>query len=82
MSIWNVAHNVGGALIGPMAAVGMAWFGSWQAGTFWFPAIVALVIVVIAYLLIRVPISLVVCHLSNNTETTIRPTIVPSRKWN
>ena len=53
MSIWNVAHNVGGALIGPMAAVGMAWFGSWQAGTFWFPAIVALVIVVIAYLLIR-----------------------------
>ena len=32
MSIWNVAHNVGGALIGPMAAVGMAWFGSWQAG--------------------------------------------------
>ena len=53
MSIWNVAHNVGGALIGPMAAVGMAWFGSWQAGTFWFPAIVALGIVVIAYLLIR-----------------------------
>ena len=53
MSIWNVAHNVGGALIGPMAAVGMAWFGSWQAGTFWFPASVALVIVVIAYLLIR-----------------------------
>lgn len=53
MAIWNVAHNVGGALIGPMAAVGMAWFGSWQAGTFWFPAIVALVIVVIAYLLIR-----------------------------
>lgn len=45
MSIWNVAHNVGGALIGPMAAVGMAWFGSWQAGTFWFPAIVALGIV-------------------------------------
>ena len=44
---------IGGALIGPMAAVGMAWFGSWQAGTFWFPAIVALVIVVIAYLLIR-----------------------------
>ena len=53
MSIWNCAHNVGGALIGPMAAGGLVWFGSWQAGTFWFPAVVALIIVVIAYSLIR-----------------------------
>jgi len=43
MSIWNCAHNVGGALIGPMAAGGLVWFGSWQAGTFWFPAVVALI---------------------------------------
>lgn len=53
MSIWNVAHNVGGSLIGPMAAYGLAWFGSWQAGTFWFPAVVALIVAVVAYLLIR-----------------------------
>lgn len=53
MSIWNVAHNVGGSLIGPMAAYGLAWFGSWQAGTFWFPAIVAIIIAMIAYILIR-----------------------------
>ena len=32
---------------------GLVWFGSWQAGTFWFPAVVALIIVVIAYSLIR-----------------------------
>ena len=38
MSIWNVAHNVGGGMIGPMAAYGLLWFGSWQIGTFWFPA--------------------------------------------
>ena len=53
MSFWNCAHNVGGALVGPMAAVGLAWFGSWQAGTFFFPACVAFCIVLIAYLLIR-----------------------------
>ncbi len=53
MSIWNVAHNVGGALIGPMAAYGLVWFGSWQAGTFWFPAAVALIIAAVAYMLIR-----------------------------
>ena len=29
MSIWNCAHNVGGALVGPMAAYGATWFGSW-----------------------------------------------------
>ena len=36
-----------------MAAYGLAWFGSWQAGTFWFPAVVALIVAVVAYLLIR-----------------------------
>ena len=64
MSIWNCAHNVGGALIGPMAAGGLVWFGSWQAGTFWFPAVVALIIVVIAYSLIRdTPQSLSLIHI-------------------
>ena len=26
VSVWNVAHNVGGGLIGPLFLLGMAWF--------------------------------------------------------
>ncbi|MDR3273002.1 MAG: glycerol-3-phosphate transporter [Flavobacteriaceae bacterium] len=53
MSIWNVAHNVGGGLMAPIVAYGILWFGSWQAGTFWFPAIIAIIIALISYALIR-----------------------------
>ncbi len=63
MSIWNCAHNVGGALVGPMAAYGAVWFGSWLygaderlyflAGTFLFPAAVAILIAIVAWCLIR-----------------------------
>ena len=63
MSIWNCAHNVGGALVGPMATYGAAWFGSWfygtheelyfLIGTFAFPAAVALFIALLAYVLLR-----------------------------
>lgn len=63
MSIWNCAHNVGGALVGPMAAYGAVWFGSWfygndqnlyfLAGTFLFPAAVAILIAIVAYCLLR-----------------------------
>lgn len=63
MSVWNCAHNVGGALVGPMSAYGAVWFGSWLygsnpdlyflAGTFLFPAAVAVLIAIIAYCLIR-----------------------------
>ncbi|MCD8313051.1 MAG: glycerol-3-phosphate transporter [Bacteroidales bacterium] len=53
MSIWNVAHNVGGGLIGPMAAYGLIWFGSWKTGTFLFPACVAIVLAIIAFLMVR-----------------------------
>ena len=63
MSIWNCAHNVGGALVGPMATYGAIWFGSWfygahtelyfLIGTFAFPAAVALFIAILAYLLLR-----------------------------
>lgn len=53
MSFWNIAHNVGGAAIGPMAIFGIAWLGSWEAGVFWFPAVVAIIIAIIAYILIR-----------------------------
>ena len=54
MSIWNCAHNVGGALVGPMAVYGAIWFGSWFYGShtefyfligpYLFPAVVAIFI--------------------------------------
>lgn len=63
MSIWNCAHNVGGALVGPMAAYGAIWFGNFlfgnneelyfMAGTYIFPASVAILIAILAYILIR-----------------------------
>ena len=63
MSFWNCAHNVGGALVGPMATYGASWFGCWffgayekqyfLIGTFAFPAAVALLIALLAYILLR-----------------------------
>lgn len=63
MSIWNCAHNVGGALVGPMSVYGSIWFGSWfygsdsthyfLIGTYAFPAAVAMLVAIVAYVLIR-----------------------------
>jgi OPA family glycerol-3-phosphate transporter-like MFS transporter len=63
MSVWNCAHNVGGALVGPMAVYGAIWFGNWfygsqtdhyfLIGTYAFPAAVSILIAIIAYCLIR-----------------------------
>ncbi len=63
MSVWNCAHNVGGALVGPMAVYGALWFGSWfygadhdryfMIGTYVFPAAVAILIAIVAFLMIR-----------------------------
>ena len=63
MSVWNCAHNVGGALVGPMAVYGAMWFGSWfygadsthyfLIGTYVFPAAVAIFVALLAYVLIR-----------------------------
>ncbi len=52
MSIWNVAHNVGGGLIGPLAVVGVAIYGDWSSKLY-FPAMIAIVIAALAYFLIR-----------------------------
>lgn len=52
MSVWNVAHNVGGGIMAPLAIAGLSIFGVWQ-GKLYFPAIIALLISFIAYLLIR-----------------------------
>lgn len=63
MSVWNCAHNVGGALVGPLAVYGAMWFGGWfygehsefyfQIGTYVLPAVVGVLIALIAYVLIR-----------------------------
>lgn len=52
MAIWNVAHNVGGGLMAPLAIAGLTVFGNWQ-GKLFFPAFVALAIAFIIYLLVR-----------------------------
>jgi OPA family glycerol-3-phosphate transporter-like MFS transporter len=52
MSFWNIAHNVGGGLIGPLAVLGIAIFGDWQSKLY-FPALIAMLISFIAYFLIR-----------------------------
>jgi OPA family glycerol-3-phosphate transporter-like MFS transporter len=52
MSVWNVAHNIGGGLIGPLAILGVAIFGDWHSKLY-FPAMIGIVIAIIAYLLIR-----------------------------
>ena len=63
MAIWNCAHNVGGALVGPMAVYGAIWFGSWfygadttryfLIGTYVFPSAVAILVALFAYVMIR-----------------------------
>jgi OPA family glycerol-3-phosphate transporter-like MFS transporter len=52
MSFWNLAHNVGGGLIGPLSILGLAIFNDWHA-KFYLPGFIALVIALIAYFLIR-----------------------------
>ncbi len=52
MSVWNVAHNIGGGLIGPLAILGIAIFGDWQSALY-FPAIIALIIAVGIYFIME-----------------------------
>lgn len=52
MSVWNIAHNVGGGIIGPLAILGLAIFNDWQSALY-FPAMIALGIAVLVYVLMR-----------------------------
>lgn len=52
MSIWNVAHNVGGGLVGPIAILAIEIFADWHS-KFYFPGMIALVFAAIAYILVR-----------------------------
>ena len=51
MSIWNVAHNVGGALMPVLAILGVELFSDWHA-KFYFPGLIALVVSFIIFILL------------------------------
>jgi OPA family glycerol-3-phosphate transporter-like MFS transporter len=52
VSVWNVAHNVGGGLIGPLFLLGMGWTNDWHAA-FYVPAAVALLVALFAFATMR-----------------------------
>ncbi len=52
VSIWNVAHNVGGGLIGPLSILGMAWFNDWHS-VFYVPATAACLVAIFIFLTVR-----------------------------
>lgn len=52
VSIWNVAHNVGGGLVGPLAILGIMLFGQWHS-IFYFPGIIAILLAGFILLTVR-----------------------------
>lgn len=52
-SLWNTAHNVGGAALPALVGLGLAWTAQdWRSG-FWVPAVVALIVAVLGFFLVR-----------------------------
>ncbi|KIZ54576.1 MULTISPECIES: glycerol-3-phosphate transporter [Bacillus] len=52
MSIWNVAHNVGGGILAPLITLGIVLFATWKS-IFFFPAIIAIIVSFVIILLVR-----------------------------
>lgn len=52
VSFWNIAHNIGGGLIGPIFILGMAWFNDWHSA-FYLPAACATFIAVLIFFTMR-----------------------------
>jgi MFS transporter, OPA family, glycerol-3-phosphate transporter len=52
MSLWNIAHNVGGGLVGPVSYWAVLLFGAWQS-KFYFPGLLAIALAALAYWLVR-----------------------------
>jgi len=52
VSVWNVSHNVGGALVANFALLGVTLFKDWGA-KFYFNAIVAAALAIVAYFLLH-----------------------------
>jgi OPA family glycerol-3-phosphate transporter-like MFS transporter len=52
MSVWNLAHNLGGFLVGPLTVLGFELFGDFH-GMLYFPGLVAILFAIVAFLLVR-----------------------------
>jgi OPA family glycerol-3-phosphate transporter-like MFS transporter len=52
MAIWNVAHNIGGGMVGPIAILGMAIFADWHS-ILYFHGLFALAIALLIFLMVR-----------------------------
>ena len=52
VATWNVAHNVGGALVANFALIGVTFFNDWGA-KFYFNAVIAAAIAVLVFFLLR-----------------------------
>lgn len=52
-SIWNTAHNVGAGALPFIIGVGLSWTSNNWRAAFWLPAVVALVVALFAFLVIR-----------------------------
>jgi len=52
VSFWNIAHNIGGGLIGPIFILGMGWFNDWRSA-FYLPAAFATLIAFMVFFLMR-----------------------------
>jgi OPA family glycerol-3-phosphate transporter-like MFS transporter len=52
MAIWNVAHNIGGGMVGPIAILAMAMFADWHA-ILYVHGLFALAIAALIFLLVR-----------------------------
>lgn len=51
-SWWNISHNLGGGLIGPLAILGLAVFGDWKS-LFYLPALIAMALCVLIFCLMH-----------------------------
>ncbi len=52
MSIWNIAHNIGGAAMPFLVILGLELFSDWHA-KFYFPGMVAIVVAVVIFFLLK-----------------------------
>ncbi|RZK36435.1 MAG: glycerol-3-phosphate transporter [Pedobacter sp.] len=52
MSGWNLAHNLGGFLVGPLTVLGFEFFADFH-GMLYFPGLVAILFAFVAFLLVR-----------------------------
>ena len=52
MSVWNLAHNIGGFLVGPLTVLGLELFSDWHAKLY-FPGMVAILFAIVTFWLVR-----------------------------